>query len=1714
MYVWPLIILFALLTSACVEVLDPGERDKPEEPAIGEAEAIAGEFDDIVELSSDVEWILDQAARQAPVVDDDDPVDEEALVEDERFDDEEIEAQMLAEEDIDRDVRLRVDGDAPQLEIRQVQRREGSDAHYLDVACHDPEVNLGYRWVGNSRISDHCEVDLSMAVRAVSIEPTVSYRIAPTPQGFRIFGDFEQGDYEVRIAPGLWTEDGSVLHEEFSQTLEIPALSESLSFAAEGRYLPRSAWDQLTFRHRNVDEVKLQVRHVPPQNLPFWIADGGNRPDERTSNQVVDTRIAVPNEEDVMMSSSVEIDDYLQQAQPGLYQLTLSSENATANSRIQVTDLNLITKRHEADPNRPWEDHIDVWAVDMESAAQRSGVRVRALKPSGATMARCETNRDGHCRLALPEEDTDPNPPIAVIAQRGEDLTYLKFDEVRIESGVEAADGPAYREETNYLSTLYGDRDLYRPGDEFHLVGALRNDDFTVAEAGIPAEIRVRDPQGNTVLEETKETSKTGVFDLSYKLSDVAPTGRWRVSLEVGKRGIDTYTFNVEEFVPERLEVTAEPTKSIFVANEEPSFEVSARYLFGASAAGSEVDLECRLVPIESSIGAGSDYSYGPVEIDEQRSVVDLSPRSATIGEDDRVEVACPAPERTPSGPMRVEAVVSVAEGGSGRTTNASATAEMLPSPIQIGLRSSVDDLAPGDTFTIDGHFRDVDGAAVEEDGKVTLEFYNIRRHRSWQRDGWSGRYRVQYDYEMMLERVGDVQVKDGRFAVETTVADVHTAYLIRARYGDAKSDLKIDRRGRLWHWSGQTDHTPQARRPGQVTIDAPEEAVVGESTPIEFTAPFDGKALVTVETDEVVDQQWIDAEEGRNEWSFVVDGEEPNVYVGIFIIRDPREVSQHAFAPERAFGAVSVPVEATAVKTDVALDTPDEVRPGEVLRVNLEVADKEGPYTATVAAVDEGILQLTNYATPNPVTAMWTERSPGVETFDTIGWATQLPPYDPTSRTGGGAFYDDADAAGEAGRVMPFRPVALWSGPINVDADGRAFVEFAVPNYSGRLRVMTSVFGPRKMGGAEADVLVRDPITVQTTFPRHLAEADEPKIPVFVTNMTDQTESIEVSIEAEPKRQWATNFSPDTSGEQPLEFLDGTTREIELGPDQSTTVYFQARVASQGGAASVFVIAESDEHRSIDEGTIPLRPRGPTERTIDELALDDGRYDLADRLRGWVPTSEESTFMVSAFPEPQAFDNLEHLIRYPYGCAEQTISSTRPMVYLPDLVEGIDPRVGGEGDSIRERVDAGISRILSMQNSSGGFRFWPTSRSEARPWVSAYALHFLMDAADRGYAVPQSRINRAADWLSNQVQASSSSAYEHYVLAMAGQSNAGDIRDAIDDLPSTLSGRQRENAYLLKAALYLSGDRSFADDLRNPQVDSARDGRQSQWGFYSDRRRRAMKLGVFSELFGQHEDGEELVRAVTHDLVSSNGRRSLTTQEMIWGVAGLGNWYRAEGLEDVEVALYVNGQAVSTDNHASSHRTWWVNRASEFDDVSLQVERNGYEGNLSLMLRSQGVREEPTAQYGGRGLRVRRTLHDNSGTEIDADSIELGDVIYVRLRLENLRSNTQRHLAMEGRLPAGFEVENPDLGAAELPEWAQSDWEPDHVNVRDDRVEVFGEIARLDAATVVFPVRATLSGEYYLPSVDVEAMYDPEVWARSEGGRVRITDPRSELID
>ncbi|QSQ18707.1 DUF11 domain-containing protein [Pyxidicoccus parkwayensis] len=1624
------------------------------------------------------------------------------------------------------------------LDFTGVTVGEGSGGHYLEVSCRDVEANAAvspresegydeYYWDHRNK---GCMLDDNVAADAIHLTPPAKFSLAPTRRGFRIFGDFKRGPYALRIDAGTPSVGGGVLLSTYVNAVSIPARQPQVSFATSGRYLPRSAWRNLPLQHLNLDEVELTVRQVPPENLVFWMSDDRTETaDERTSNVIAKRKLALKSAPDTLATTYVDVASLVPANTRGLVEISARNGDWQAASRILLTDLSLVAKRGGPAPGSSDKGEVWVWALGMENTEPLSGVEVSLVKKSGQTVARCTTVATDGCRLQVPAPGVDDSEPFALVARDGDELTYLKYSELKTEIANSDVQGEPYRSEKPYRASIWSDRGVYRPGDTAHVAALLRGQDDKAPPTGMPVELVVVDPRERELKKVPLKTNEAGLVALDVPFEAFQDTGRYRVTLKVADRDVATYGLSVEEFVPERMKVTARTEKEGYVQGEEVPVAVEAAYLFGGSAEGSPVEVACRLVPSEFKPKENAQYAYGVWRQDGgPLRPVTLGQVKGTLDAKGQTLLRCPAQAATGGlrGAAKLTALASVFESGSGRSSVAEATTPVHPEAYYVGLQATTRKVKAGKPFTVNGVVVDWDGKLLTGGAKapktVDVEYVRLEEEYGYYYDESEGYERYQRYLRPMREGRATAQVQNGRFTLQVTPGEDAAGYLVRVRSGATQTDLELEGEGRYYWWGegSRVDQTPRPLKPTSLDVLLPATARVGQPIQVKLKAPYKGRVLFTAETDRVLATEWKAVEPGEVTWSFKPTAFAPNVYVSAFLVKDPHLESREAFMPDRAFGVASVPLEPVDFTQNVTMNVPKEVRSNDTLNVELDLGAVEGPTFATVAVVDEGILSLTRFQSPDPLKQIFTKRALGVDTYETIGWTLLVPPGGNSRSTGG-------DGEGDAsGRVQPVKPVALWSGVVSVPANGKLRVPFKLPQYRGAVRVMAVTAGAKRIGRASAQVLVRDPLVLQTTLPRFLTQNDEIQVPVFVTNLSGKAQDVKVTLVTESLPVPGLVATTATS---PLQLLGKSEGRARLEDGKSSTFVFQAKAVQAVGAARMTVTVEGGGYTSRESLDVPLSPAGPRERRVQRIELAQGVTDVSKYLQGWVPTTEKSTLWVTTNPYAQSLQHLSYLVHYPYGCIEQTTSTTRPLLYVSELVDSVDPTLT-QGQSVSDMVLAGINRVLSMQTPSGGFAYWP-GQTEPVEWGTAYAAHLLLDAQKLKYPVPQDRLDDALTWMGNALNnqegranrqhgtySESSEAYMHYVLSLGGKGRKARMQKMVEVLAerakkAPLSGEDREEDYMLKAGLWLAGDRRYEKELRNPDLSPITDERKNDWSFYSDRRRRGFMLSTFQDLFGNDAAGEPLAQMVAEAL-QSHSSNWYTTQELVWGITGLGKRLQGTASSFTPPVLTADGKVVAAaqgkDTRASD-RTWALARASERQGLQLDVKAKEA-GKLYLVLSSEGVRTDGQVKTGGQGLALSRTWRALDGTELNvrASPVTLADLVYVELTVRNTTAERVQNIALVDRLPAGWEIENARLGRGGSAAWIDADslWAADYVNIRDDRMEVFGSLAAGESKKVVYAVRAVTAGSFTLPSAEVEAMYDPRLWARESAGTVQVSGP------
>ncbi len=1616
------------------------------------------------------------------------------------------------------------------IEIVAAVVKESSSGFFIDVICRDPAAG-GERWYWDPDTYDgwwttsRCMPDPDLAAGLVHVSLVSKVSIASSPGGFRIFGDLRAGTVDLKLDAGLRSVDGGVLRKTYATELRIPHRSSRLNFTTKGRYVPRTAWGEVPIQSVNVDITDVEVRHVPPENLVYWLG-GSEEASRQTSNVVSKSTFNLGGPTDVVSTRWLNLADLVPDPQRGVYEIRVDAKSHSARDalRVLLSDMLLIAKVSDAKPGQEWGTEAAVWVRDVHSGGAVPGVEVSAVRMSGQVMGKCRTDAVGGCTLQMATDEIDDSPPFVLIARKADDLTYLRFSDLRVspETDVGGKGWTADSDASAYQAAVYLDRGVYRPGDVVHASVILRTDSFTAPPAGVPVSFSAYSPQHQSVSSEIVNMDANGMALFRFRLSDFAETGTWHIEASVGDELVATVDVRVEEFVPERMRVSAKPGGEQLLAHEPVPFVVHGDWLFGGSAAGSRAEMACvlRSHTFRSEAFPGHRFGLAPAA-DSAPKALQLGLVQGTLNADGDLRLDCPAVEESAGrfGAARMDVSVSVFEGQSGRTTDTTASSVVHPESYYVGVRPNVDSARAGAPISFDGVLVDLAGNRLNKGvpANVAVTVYKLDEEFGWWWDEESG----ESNYRRLLRRSEmekfELPVAQSGFTHRWTPPTEAAGFVLVYDAGMARTEVFLEGSGRRFLWSPRdsaVDSTPRPVRPSQLEIVLPETAEVGGTVTASTKVPYAGYMLWTVETDRVLRSEWKKVEAGEVTWSFPVDSFYVNLYVSAFVVKDPHLESKDAFLPDRAFGVNSVWIRPSAHLRTVNLTVPKEIRPYSRFEVGIDVGPLDAPASATIAVVDEGILQLTRFESPDPNLQLFSRRRLEVDTYETVGWSVLSEPRGPSSSTGGD------DSGMPSGRVQMVKPVALWEGTVEIPTSGKITVPFEVPGYRGDLRVMVVAATPTQVGHATANVVVREPLVLTTTLPRFLLQGDIASVPVQVTNMSGAKRTVDVRLRAEGFDPFEGKIPSPGRSESPVVVLGAMSKSIDLGVGESKSVVFDVRADMAPAAARFQVEASSGNLLSIEKIELPVSASMPEDRRVSmqkfqgTTTLD---IDELVRSQGWLPGGDTTTVWVTTNPYALAMTHLSYVVRYPHGCLEQTTSSTRPLLYVRNIVDEIDASLLENG-SVDDMVAAGINRVLSMQTAIGGFAYWPGS-SRPELWGTAYALHMLLDAQAAGFAVPEEPVSRAVKWLTQEVDSSAanervftSQPYAYYVLARAGVDRSAVIEAALERVNRSLlvesswsKGALTEHKFLLMAASQLNGDRRYEKLLRAEPTDMSPEERVRSAPFYSDLRGRALRLDVLSDLFPGSDLDMPLAAAVANDL-AQRPSRGYTTQEIAWGVSALGKQLQLLKRSSVEASLSLAGKEWES-TAASKGQSWTLRGLSRFQDVDLTVKGRG---DFFVLTTVEGARLVDDVPVGGEGIKAERSYWTETGEPLDPSKLALGDRFVIRLDIVNPIRDNIEDVAVVDRIPAGWEIEEIFLDSEQMPAWAGTiEYNSlDYQAVLDDRLRIYADLSMERTHTFFYVVRAVTAGTFRIPDLTVEAMYAPEFWARVTGGQTTVVGP------
>jgi len=1502
---------------------------------------------------------------------------------------------------------------------------------------------------------------------------------------------------DLTLRAGLPGANGETLESDVSTTLSFDDRPAYVGFSGSGIILPRIESDGLGLETVNVDAVEVRIQRVTDRALAFKeLTDGYTAapgewnwsPDREEPAdlgvEVYRGRMDTSGPSNAAVTSVLPIAEALGRLQPGAYYVELldaaaldredREPGARAARWLIVTDLAFTAYRGETG--------IETIIRSLQTARPMAGVEVQLVARSNEILASRTTGADGRVRFpeALLAGTTGNAPRLLTAYGPSGDFALLDLRRAPVDLTDAPIDGRAPAGTAD--AYVYLDRGIYRPGETVEASALLRGPAGNAVTNRAGALI-VYQPNGLEFARHRFDAApQAGGITHSFNLPAGAARGGWRIAAELDGAGtVGGESFQVEDFVPQRVALTLDAdTETAMIADDTRLILARARFLYGAPGAGLMMEGTARIQRDFNPFEAYGDYSFGLHDEQFGEELIDLPRTTADGNGEAQIPLAVGQRGAQSSYPLRVRTVVRVQEPG-GRAVADDVTIAYRPRDIYAGLSPDFSGRAERDAAAEFSAIA-LDAAGDPVTGRLAWRLVRNDTDYDWYRTS-GGEWRWRRTETVVPITQGVISMDGAAPArIVTPPLDWGNYDLIVAD-GEGRD---LTSRGFWVGWGGRTEDGDAA--PDQVRVAGPDAPVsVGEEAVVTIQAPYAGLADVVVATDRVLILRQISIpEEGAQvrlpvtrEW-----GQGAYVMVTVHTPRDP--VDQPL--PRRAVGVAYVPVNIDDRTIEVALDAPDLTEPNQTIQIPVTAQGAGDQIFMTLAAVDEGVLLLTRHQSPDPVDFIFGKERLSVDLLDDYGRV-----LDPNLGAAG-ALRSGGDQIGGAGlSVVPTRTVALFTGPVTLNSQGRGTINLTLPDFNGELRLMAVAWSGTSLGSASQPMTVRDPVAAELILPRFLAPGDEAFATASLDNVDGPDGTYSVSITAQGPLSAAS---------------DAVETTLSAGERRDSAVALEASAVGIGELS--LDVTGPDGFTAASSYPIQVRsPFLPETRTSSLILQPGGTYQPSpDLLAGYTPGSAMAQISVSASPiDSSAL--YQSLYAYPYACSEQLVSRVTPLLYANHLAS----LAGGDGpDGAAAQVRRALETILGRQGQDGAFGLWRMGDGDASPWLGAYTTDFVAHAAAAGYPVPPAALERALAalqpvsqgelwrsgydggigdprWTSDTQERlqDRSAAYALYVLARNGQADRSRLRYMHDERLNRIES-PLARAHI-GAALASLGDEARSISAFDAAVAALGYNNAGDW-YQSPRRDLAGVMALAAEA-GHFEIVETLSPRLVRDLPEP---ARLTTQEKAW------------------LILAANAMAGDGDTLAVSYGEESGRRVVTLDDTSI-TEAGTFENTgdtpLFLTVLTRGAPDGPPATA-AEDLRVEKRITDTAGRPINS-TVAQGDRLVIALTVRPQRAALASYVIAD-LLPAGFEIEamlNPEDGGTNGPyAFLGALDRPDIAEARDDRYVAAFEAngTPYDAPVrLAYLVRAVTPGNFALPGAVSEDMYKPEVFARSGSGRITV---------
>ena len=1574
----------------------------------------------------------------------------------------------------------------------------------------------------------------------VTVSPAVKFSVTAIGDTISLSGDFSAGkSYKVTVKPGIRSRWATTTQTSRTETVDISDQLPTVQFSQSGVYLPGVAKQRLGFKSVNVKKVLVRIAQVYENNLGQFLQEATllGKKDEQSDLGVL-TRVGTTLHEQTLTldtpfntwaQSEIDLGPILTKYKRGLFIVELRfkredipftcttklAEESTYND--EEDEGGPVPTRNDPEPMgmRDWRGPDEAWrnpchrafyyshgtvtkpviftdigltamvgaeetvvvATDLNTAAVLGEVNVRTITFQNQPIESGSTDANGIARLK-----NKGQTPFLVMGEWQGQKTVLRLADGPLEM-TSFDTGGATSMSAGVRAYTYTERGVFRPGDTIHLTAILRHPNNTFPK-DMPVELRLVDPRGQQVRTLVQKSADDGFYVFTIDTQESDFTGTWQAGIYVGSTQVALMPLKIETIVPQRLKVKVDFSKArLEEGDKSVSVNVASNYLFGAPASGLEAKATLSLVHRKKSFPKFSEYVFDSPT--EWKTAV--TEPSLTLNREGRgtFEWKKPDTSRAPAA-LSLIAEVRVYEKG-GRFATTTKALEVEPWKYYVGIRSPDGRVRVDEPTKLEFVLVDANGVPVT--GRpLKVRIFSNNRYWWWEHENTvdaEARFKSDRNTVLFFQKT---VTSENEPVSATFTAKEFGQLLVEVQDGDTGHKATA----LVWTEGSPRDDNNKSASLLSLRLDK-KRYNPGDTATVQFASPPRGRALVSVDrAGQVLSLRWVDVTSKQTSVQIpITEAMTPNSYVVVSFIQ-PRASAVND-KPMRLYGAINVPVEVANSRLKLALTVKEELAPQAPFTVKIRSTDSR-PAQVTVAVVDEGILDVTNFVTPNPWAAFFAKLPLGVALSDVFDRVIGPVWGDIFQRFSIGG----SDAQMRAAMMMKqqqtpikaqrFKPVSLFKGPLVVPPNGELDVPFDMPNYNGSVRVMVAAAHQNAYASLEATRPVRKPLIVLPTLPRVVGPKDTFELPVTVFGLKPDIGTVDVTV----------------SLEGPLELVGPATQKLTFNAvgEQDTT--FKVRAKAAAGVAKVTIRAKSARYDAQEETEIAVRPSSPSVSDHEDKVLEPNvPWTVTVAAKG-ISGTQQAKLVISNVPSMSFTHRYDWLIQYPYGCTEQIASSAFVQLNVAKIFPNL-LRV----EQVDRNINAAVSRLASLQRSDGSFRYWPQYERwhDSDDWLTSYVGDFLVSAQKKGYYVPPEVLEK---WLSFQRQRANTSssgsaqAYRLYTLALAGKPDLGAMNVMRENKLASSSTLAR---LLLANAYQLAGSADTAKKLLADTGEVVTDAPGYARTFGSDLRDDAIALQVYTSV-GDKERAFKAYERIARKLSSWD---YYDTQALSWAILAAGDYVSTVGLDRIEMKVRIEG-AKADPIDISSNAFGTTVDVTPYIGKRLTITSSSSKPVYAALVDSYVPLEPPKEKVSER-LNLSQEFYDDDGAQIQASDLPQGKSFWLVLRVSSPDRRPMNNVALTQVLPAGWEIENTRLSGESLPKWLQkSSWAlgtEQYVDIRDDRISWFFTLAgreeRGSGQAFAVKLNAVTQGEYLLPPTIAEAMYDADIRARLAPRMVKV---------